>query len=967
MSNAPWQIQLFGVVTASRDGSVISTFRTQHTARVLARLAYTPDRLCRRDELIEMIWPDVDPSNARNRLNVALSALRRDLGSDILLPASCTGRSCVQLDKYRFTTDASCFESLLCEIDPLSSPEIQISQYGKALSLYTGELLAGIDDLWALGERQRASERFVSCIRSISKLLITEGRCREALDHVRRGTQFEPMREDLHGLLIRLLCGLGQRSEAVREHCALVHLLKHEYGISLSKKTLDLANLLLFDNPQVESGSHARQQPLSPVRRSNTRPDLSPDTDPLFGRDDCILDVSTLLRNTEARLVSLTGMGGTGKSRLAAAVYTALSDIYGDDRWFVHLADASDPQHIEHAILRKIGIRVDSRTNVHLQLVDVLSKRPALLILDNMEQLLPTGASVVMSLLDAVPRLKCLVTSRRRLNLSVEHERPVNPLQTPSKSSSPNSLIEFPSVQLFLHRAALASHGFEITRDNADCLAAICHQLEGLPLAIEMAAAWTRVMSPIEILNRLTPRLPLLVSRHLDAGDRHASVRRTLESSCDQMPLDLKRVFARLSVFRGGWSIAAAEVVGGSSTVLTDLMDLRDHSLLKVFVESDQLRISYLEIVREFAAEILQLSGEAGEVRTAHAEFFRGLAESGVPHLRGQHANQWLDVLDAEHDNLSEALRWSLGGECADSRASSSGVHLAVALWRYWLQRGNIVEGIEWMLRAKAMPGDIEPAVQAQLVLGLGILCTTAGDYAQAQTALQESIALTRAAGDTAGESEALNALGSLAFVLGDWNTASGHYTRALDLALQLADACIAGRILSNLANVAARVGDTDTAAGYFDRCLDILKSTSDTHTFTSVMVNSIPTLVMRNQLVEAEHRLARCIELSISNGYPRVLAHCFEGVAELSMRQARSRDAVVMFAAASSIRKRIGAPLPVSHRAAYQADYEKLRIILNSEVFDDAWKQGSLFSDDAAASWCTSRSSIQPERVPSR
>ena len=968
MSIDRWHIQLFGVVTASRGEKVIHAFRSKQTARLLACLAYRPDHFFRRDELIDMIWPDADPLHGRNRLSVALSALRRELGDELVRPHSASGNSLLQLDGRMFTTDTSQFEKILQGIDPQSPADLRIAQYEQVLALYRGELLPGVDDEWTAGERQRLAQRYLTSVRTLSKLLIAAGRHEDALEHVRHAIQYEPLREDLHRLRVQLLCALGRRSEALTEHSTLVDRLKHEFGIAPSAKTTEIINKLLFDEigPRQKPQSLDKSQGTASRAKWLQRPEWSPDGSPLFGRDECVFEVSAQLRAPDIRLVSLTGLGGMGKSRLAYAISATLADVFGDDRWFVPLAEATEPRHIEQAILRRMGIRVDARSNAHLQVIDALDNRPTMLVLDNLEQILPAGAAIVRSLLDDLPQLKCIVTSRQRLNLSLEREYPVPPLQTPALSGSPHRLVEFPSVQLFLHCAALVSPGFDITSKNAASLAAICHHLEGLPLAIEMAAAWTRVLSPAEILERLTPRLPLLVSRDVDAKDRHASVRRTLECSFDQMPTRLQRLFARLSVFRGGWSAAAADAVGDSNATLLDLMELRDRSLLAVSGNADAVRNSYLEMVREFAAERLEEMGEGAEARNAHARFFLQLAETAKPHLRGPEANSWLDTLDAEQDNLRQALRWTLGGERGASEVDC-GVRLAASLWHYWLHRGYLLEGIEWLNMASERGGETEASLLANVKLGLGYLSTTAGCYEPAQTALTSALSLFRKSGDIAGEAHALNGFGNLAFVQGDWETARSYYEPGLQLRVALGDEHGEAGILSNLASVSDAVGDTNTAMLYFDRCLAILRSMSDTHTLVGVMVNSAATLLNRGDLEAAQKRLLECIELSLRYGYPRVLAHCFEAVAEIQTRQSRPYDAAVTYASAASIRARINAPPPPSHWAAYAAEYDRLRDLIGAEAFEEAWLQGSNMPDDAVAGLCITRVPEQFEREPAR
>jgi predicted ATPase/DNA-binding SARP family transcriptional activator len=952
MSTAPCHIQVFGTITVSRDDKVISAFRSRQTARVLACLACRPRREFSREELVESFWPGSDPPAGRNSLNVSLSSLRKTLGESLILPVNITGKHHVRIDDSLVTTDYAQFKSLLRSIIHNSPAESQITTYTSALDLYKGELAPGLDDDWTLGERQVVSEQFLTAIRRLARLLIGSNRHNEALTYLRQAVRADPFREDIRRLTLQLLCAIGRRSEALTEYSNFVDLLRREMNIAPSEKTAELINKLVYAQPLASDAVRAIVKgPLgsrNATRRERPIATSNRERSPLFGRDDTVLEISVLLRSSNVRLVSLTGIGGVGKTRLAHAASDTLADQFGSSRHHVLLADVTESRFLEQAIVRSLNIRTDSRMNAHAQIIAALKDKPVLLVLDNLEQLLPSAASVVRALLDDLPMMKCLITTRQRINLSAEREYPVMPLQTPSLSGAAHRLLEFPIMQLFMHSAEIFSPGFEITADNCSDLAAICHHLEGLPLATEMAAAWLRVLTPKEILSRLSPTLDLLVCRDVDSPPRHASVRHTLDCSYDQLTDSHKRTFARLSVFRGGWTAAAADYVTAVTTSVSDLMDLRDRSLVSIMLETQPSRLFYLDIVREYAEERLTASGEETEVRIAHAQFFLNLVEDAQARFNSADSVCGLETVDCEYGNITEALRWTLKGGSPEH-----GVRLTASMWPYWLRRGCISEGIEWLDRADLLAVDLPDSLRARIKLGAGNMRITAGDYIAAGQLVDHALLLVQRANDESLEAEVQNALGNLAFVNGDWAAAQAGYERALTAYKCMHQVSEEARVLSNLANVAVRTGDLDTAIQRFDDALQILRAGADSHTLASVMVNSVSPLLAGNILETAGKRLVECIELSHRAGYPRVLAHCFEGTATIALRQSRWGDSATMFSVAAAIRRRIGAPLPNSHRSAYDNDYACLRMQLGDEGYEKAWQIGSKMSDKIAVEFC--------------
>jgi predicted ATPase/class 3 adenylate cyclase len=476
---------------------------------------------------------------------------------------------------------------------------------------------------------------------------------------------------------------------------------------------------------------------------------------PLVGREREVGAVCEGLRRPEVRLLTLVGPGGTGKTRVGLQAAAELIEGFEGGVFFVALAALNDPALVASTVAQSLGVTETGDRPLEERLKEYLRNRETLLLLDNFEQVLE-AAPLLEGLLGSAPRLKALATSRAALRLYGEHEFPVPPLELPDTRRLPEieALAQYEAVRLFIERARAIKPDFAVTNENAPAIAEICARLDGLPLAIELAAARTRLLPPQAMLKRLDSRLKLLTGGARNLPERQRTLRGAIEWSHGLLAPEEQTLFARLAVFAGGRTLEAIEAVcdpGGELDVFDGVESLLEKSLLRQEEGPDgEPRFVMLETIHEFARERLEEGGEAEEVKRAHAEFFLALAEETEPELRGPRQFSWFERLETEHDNLRAALSWSLETGNAELRLRIGG-----ALRWFWNVRGYAGEGWRWVA-AGLSGGEAAPAaVRAEALLGLGDLAQRQGDYERATEDLEASLALCREAGDRSGEARA--------------------------------------------------------------------------------------------------------------------------------------------------------------------------------------------------------------------
>jgi predicted ATPase/class 3 adenylate cyclase len=539
-----------------------------------------------------------------------------------------------------------------------------------------------------------------------------------------------------------------------------------------------------------------------PLRSLDTHPhNLPTPPTPLIGREAELAEVFCLIATENARLVTVTGSGGSGKTRLALEAASELLDSFPDGVWLVDLARLTDPDLLLGQIATAIGLRASGEQALERRLTDYLAGQRLLLVLDNFEQFRPfdAAARTVAELLTAAPHIAILATSRAPLRLRVERELPLSPLPVPSpRETAVESLAQSPSVRLFLARAQAVRPDFELGPHNAAAIAALCRRLDGLPLALELAAARVRVLAPADILARLGDRLDLLADRGVDRPDRQRTLEATVAWSYDLLPPEEQTAFRQLSVFAGGFTLEQAEALFAAGLPGLDALDavatLIDQGLLKVEEQPGAtLRYRMLETVRIFALDRLRACGEEQLLRQAHVDLVRLLVESADA-AAGQTDATWLDRLEVEHDNVRAALEWMLRERSPDA------LTLAADLWRFWWPRGYWTEARVWIERALANDVGAPSLARARALRALGLLLDTTGDRQRGLTLLEETLQIARDIGHRETEWQTLLDL-SLLWAARDYREAGRYADLALTVARELDDPPRIARSLNRLGN----------------------------------------------------------------------------------------------------------------------------------------------------------------------
>jgi predicted ATPase len=660
----------------------------------------------------------------------------------------------------------------------------------------------------------------------------------------------------------------------------------------------------------------------------------------LIGRARELDSVIELVRRG-ARIVTLVGPGGVGKTRLALALAGVLRGDFPDGVAFVVLAPLSDAALVIPTIASALGLRESASQSLRAGLEAHLRDRRLLLVLDNFEQV-RDAATEVAALSAHAPGLVVVVTSRAPLRVRGEQEYPVPPLELPDLREVPQ-LAEIsgnPAVALFVERAQAVAPDFELSRTNASAVAAIARRLDGLPLAIELAAARVRLLSPTTLLTRLNPVLPLLSHGARDLPKRQRTMHNAIQWSYDLLSPPQQALFRRLAVFRGGWTLEGAEwtATGGDvarDDVLDLLSDLNEQSLIAV-EPGEATRVRMLEPIRQFAHGLLDVTVEGEAVRNRHADFYAALAAQAEAGMRGRDQVEWLARLDQEHDNLRAALDWLLRqGNLAVAR------RFVFSLWLFWWMRGHFSEGRRWVERSLA--ADPAPPDRAWVQLVAGVLDYGQGNYEPAELANNVSLAMFGQSGDEHGLALATAMAGLIALGREQYERASALLAEGVERCLRVGDKWSAAMQLSYAAAMELRRGDSHHAAQLTEQALTLGRELGDrVSTYTS-LYNLASLAQMHQDYLSATRLFIEGLDLSVEMGDRGNTAYCLEGLAEVAAEQGDAERAAQSWAAAEALLATVEAAVYAHMRdRSRQAEaIARARSQIDEQNWQRAWQRG--------------------------
>jgi predicted ATPase/DNA-binding CsgD family transcriptional regulator/class 3 adenylate cyclase len=718
-------------------------------------------------------------------------------------------------------------------------------------------------------------------------------------------------------------------------------------------------------------------QVMHPDLRSGFPPPKSLDTLPnnlpiqltsFVGREQSIAEVRALL--TRTRLLTLTGAGGCGKTRLALQVAADLVEEFRDGVWLVELGSLSDAPLVPQTVATILSVPEQPDRPLTETLASHLRSKSLLLLLDNCEHLLSACANLSDALLRECSTLRILATSQEPLGIAGELICPVPSLSLPDLAQPPavEHLVEYDSVRLFVERAAFSRPGFALTSSNAAAVMQVCHRLDGMPLAIELAAARVKALTVEQIAARLQDRFRLLTGGGRTALPRHQTLRAVMDWSHDLLSDQERALLRRLSVFAGGWTLEGAEsICAGAgleeSGILGLLTRLIDRSLVAVDTHGHEARYRLLETVRQYSRDRLLEVGEATEVRKRHRDWYLGLAERADPELRGPAQDAWLKRLEAEHDNLRAALELS----CMDSGDRAMAFRLAGALYWFWFIHGHWNEGRGWLEGVLSRNGDIRERPVPRVLMGAAHLARQQGDYERATVLSERGLALCREIEETEQIPWFLINLGLVAWYQGDAAKATSLFEKSLALSRDLGDRWLTSMSLAQLGwLVATAEADHQRAAALLTESLALSTEVGDKYRIAFAL-RALGTVALRRGHPEdaaAHYRKSLALSREVNEGW--VTQECLLGLAGVACAQGYCRRAAQLFGAAEALRDTLGLRRLVADERDREQRVAAARAALGDEAFLAAWAEGRAMTLEQATEIAITPTESAPAKATS-
>ncbi|MFN8471122.1 MAG: tetratricopeptide repeat protein [Anaerolineae bacterium] len=992
-------LSLLGSIQMTLDGRALVEFESDKARALLIYLALAAGRPIRRETLSTLLWPEQDDKSALQNLRKTLHRLRqaiRDVDSDhqpflLVTPQAVEFNAAADFD-----LDISAFRTLLAETQHhrhrrLSGCRTCAERLARAADLYRRDFLAGFVlkdsapfDEWCAIQREQLHAQALDALGQVATYHERRGDYLTASEYARRQLELEPWLEAAHRQLMRAFWGGGRRAAALAQYEQCRKILAAEWGVAPDAETVALYE-------QIRDGQAAvpRADPIAPARH------FPPRRTSFVGRETELAQISDRLQDPDCRLLTIIGAGGSGKTRLAVEAALRDAGAFQDGACFVSLAPLASGDLVTPTLAQLLRIPVPSGADVKARVFDWLRDKEMLLVLDNFEHLIP-DALIVSELLESCPSLTILATSREALRLYGEHIVPLAPLAVPvlqrvGRRASLAELSVFPSIELFVQRSQAVAPVFSLSDGNAGVVGEICARLDGLPLAIELAAARAGVYAPDELLARLKQSFALLPPGGRDLPPRQRTLRQTIEWSYNLLaPLE-QVLFRRLAVFAGGFDMTSAEAVCNADRALGSdarevLAALVDKSLISYVQLTDAgpttgaaLRYDFLETIREYAWSRLDESGEMDAVRRWHLAYFTELAEEAEAKLTSAERPLWLGRLDVEQSNLRSVLAWAIEAEPVGA------LRLATALGTMWEVRLPLFIGDEILRRALSRAQDAPPTLRAKALYWVGRMALRKGVLRQAHMELTESLDLYRGLGDRRGLALTLNDLASVMLWQGKYTEAEAALEESLAIRREFGEAWWIAQTLNNLGMVNYRRGTYSAAQRYFEECLHYFRQTgaemplawpigglgeaalgAGEYAEARRLLEESVAIWRRNKFAWAlAYRLndlgllmstvgdqgaarriyAESLAISREIGDERGLAFALDGLARVAAAEGHAVTAAKLFGAASVRWETSNATLSQIELAAHEGALEQVRLELGDTRAQDELSVGRLLS----------------------
>jgi predicted ATPase/DNA-binding SARP family transcriptional activator/DNA-binding CsgD family transcriptional regulator len=939
-------------------------WRRRKAATLVKLLALAPGHRLHRKQVTDLLWPELDTRPAANNLHHVLHHARRTLD-----PASEPGASRYLLlrgEHLALCPDAPLWVDVEAfqQASDVARRAREPAAYRAAIDLYAGELLPeDRHERWAEERREELRRTYLDLLVKLAALREERAEYEPAIEVLRSVVAQAPPQEEAHAGLMRLYALAGRPQESLRQYERLEKALSGGFG----RKPHQASRLL---REEIAAG----RLPHSPVPLGRSMPEDPPSV----GRHNLPVQRTSFVdRERErvelkrdlamTRLLTLTGAGGTGKTRLAQEVAKDLLGAYPDGVWLVQLAGLSEPELVAQEVAATLGVRERAPRPLSATLVEELRTKNLLLVLDNCEHLIEAVASLTDELLGACPKLRVLATSREPLYVPGEVVRGVPSLPVPEPTDpallSKEGLARFAVTRLFLDRAHRreedsAFSGGSVSAGSVQAVARVCRRLEGIPLAIELAAARTATLSVEQIEERLEDSLKLLTTGFRTAPQRHRTLRATLDWSYVLLSEAEQVLFRRLSVFAGGWTLEATEAVGsgvGEGGDLDPLSRLVDKSL--VAVEEDEhgvMRYTMLEPVRQYAGEKLRESAEEEAVQSRHAGFFLALAEEAEPELAGTQQQAWLKRLEREHANMRAALAWALDPAVTEPREHRTelGLRLAGALGRFWAVYGS-GEGRRWLEKGLAKGSAVPKPTLGKALCGAGWIALWQGDSDKAIALLEEGLTLFRELGDRRGVAISITYLGAALLHRGDMEGAAVLREDAEALRGEPLDRWMIADLTTFLGMATLYEGDYERSVALGTEALAIYRELGDTRGIMRCHVGLGLGELARGNHEGAALQFEETLRLLRGPGEKLGVAYALLGLAGAEAARGEPGRAARLWGAAEALREEIGID-SLSHWDLYGYDYEgrvsaARNMLGDEEAWERAWAEGRAMTPDQA------------------